>query len=351
VPAFAAAGLASLNLALIYAWLPESLTDAQGAQPQAARRAPFSLTALVDTLRRPYTGALLITRFLFSVAFSMFQTIFALYALRRFGLTAQSTGFVLTYVGVLVVLVQGYLVGQLTDRFRDDLLIALAVPVMAVALLGWAWAPSVAWLLVILIPIAASGGLLNTLIASTLTRAARPDEVGGLLGLVTALDSAARIVAPSLGGVLIQQLGTAGPGLFGAAVMAGVSVFGLADNPEPSPCAPDGPGGEDARPAIWRLGGIGGAGWMPQMVGGPAKGALCDRDGPESGRWLQIVCKTLKRTERPCRLVSASPGGFWPHWGWPWESGRSLSQSLLSRTPCRLRSWRIRIAASSPSTA
>jgi len=225
VPAFAAAGLASLNLALIYAWLPESLTDAQGAQPQAARRAPFSLTALVDTLRRPYIGALLITRFLFSVAFSTFQTIFALYALRRFGLTAQSTGFVLTYVGVLVVLVQGYLVGQLTDRFRDDLLIALAVPVMAVALLGWAWAPSVAWLLVILIPIAASGGLLNTLIASTLTRAARPDEVGGLLGLVTALDSAARIVAPSLGSVLIQQLGTAGPGLFGAAVMAGVGVF------------------------------------------------------------------------------------------------------------------------------
>jgi DHA1 family tetracycline resistance protein-like MFS transporter len=224
-PAFAAAGLAALNLALIYVWLPESPNVARGAPSRDTRRAPFSLTALMDALRRPYTGALLTTRFLFSVAFSMFQTIFALYALRRFGLTAQSTGFVLTYVGLLVVLVQGYLVGRLADRFRDDLLITLAVLVMTVSLLGWAWAPSVAWLLVILVPIAASGGLLNTLITSTLTKVARPDEMGGVLGLVTALDSAARIVAPSLGGLLIQQLGTAGPGLFGAAVMAGVSAF------------------------------------------------------------------------------------------------------------------------------
>jgi DHA1 family tetracycline resistance protein-like MFS transporter len=49
--------------------------------------------------------------------------------------------------------------------------------------------------------------------------------VGGILGLGASLDSATRILAPILGGVLIERLGTAGPGLFGAAVMAGLSVF------------------------------------------------------------------------------------------------------------------------------
>lgn len=121
--------------------------------------------------------------------------------------------------------VQGYLVGKLTEGFRDDLLISLAVVVMAFSLLGWAWAPSAGWLLVILAPVAASGGLLNTLLSSALTKAVHWDEVGGILGLGASLDSATRIVAPIIGGVLIERLGPAGPGLFGAAIMAGLSLF------------------------------------------------------------------------------------------------------------------------------
>jgi DHA1 family tetracycline resistance protein-like MFS transporter len=225
VPAYAAAGLTLVNLSLIYAWLPESLSEARRAEIAAAPRAPFTLAALLAALRRPYSGSLLTTRFFFGLAFSMLQTIFALYALRRFNLTAQNTGFVLTYVGLLSIFVQGYLVGKLTARFREDLLISLAVGVMTVSLLGWAWAPSVGWLLAVLAPISASGGLLNTLLSSALTKAVHRDEVGGILGLGASLDSATRILAPILGGVLIERLGTAGPGLFGAAVMAGLSVF------------------------------------------------------------------------------------------------------------------------------
>lgn len=225
VPAYAAAALTLVNLTLIYFWLPESLSDARRAELRAAPRAPFTPAALLAALRRPYSGSLLTTRFFFGLAFSLLQTIFALYALRRFNLSARDTGFVLTYVGVLSVVVQGYLVGKLTARFRDDLLISVAVGVMALALLGWAWAPSVTWLLVILAPVAASGGLLNTLLSSTLTKAVHRDEVGGILGLGASIDSATRIIAPIIGGVLIERLGTAGPGLLGAVIMVGVSLF------------------------------------------------------------------------------------------------------------------------------
>jgi len=189
------------------------------------KRPAVTLNALLVAFQRPFTGSILITRFFFGLAFAIFQTIFSLYALAKFDLTARDTGFVLTYVGVLSVIVQGFLVGRLTSHYREDLLITVSVVLMGISLLGWALAPSLLWLYIIMTPTALSGGLLNTLLSSTLTKAVAPQEIGGILGLSAAVESSTRIIAPLLGGVLLQQIGTWAPGAFGAIVMIGVSIF------------------------------------------------------------------------------------------------------------------------------
>ena len=224
VPAFAAATISFINLILIYAWLPESLTEEKRSQ-MTEKRPAITLNALLVAFQRPFTGSILITRFFFGLAFAIFQTIFSLYALAKFNLSARDTGFVLTYVGVLSVIVQGFLVGRLTSQFREDILITASVVLMGFSLLGWALAPSVLWLYIIMTPTALSGGLLNTLLSSTLTKAVAPQEIGGILGLSAAVESSTRIIAPLLGGVLLQQIGAWAPGAFGAIVMVGVSIF------------------------------------------------------------------------------------------------------------------------------
>ncbi len=224
VPAFVAAGISCLNLILIYSWLPESLTEEKRNQ-MTGKRPPITLKALLVALQRPFTGSILITRFFFGLVFAIFQTIFSLYALTKFNLTARDTGFVLTYVGVLSVIVQGFLVGRLTSQFREDLLITVCVVLMGISLLGWALAPSLLWIYIIMTPTALSGGLLNTLLSSTLTKAVAPQEIGGILGISAAVESATRVIAPILGSVLLQQIGTWAPGVFGTIIMVGVSLF------------------------------------------------------------------------------------------------------------------------------
>lgn len=224
VPAFAAAALSFVNLLLIYAWLPESLTPEKRASMNQKKPA-VTFGALLQALRRPFTGSLLVTRFFFGLAFAIFQTIFSLYTLTKFNLTAQNTGLILTYVGVLSVIVQGFLVGRITAKIREDILIVACAALMAVSLAGWALAPSVIALIVILTPTAISGGILNTLLSSTLTKAVEPQEVGGILGLSAAVESSTRIFAPILGGALLQQLGTWAPGSFGAIVMVAVFLY------------------------------------------------------------------------------------------------------------------------------
>jgi MFS transporter, DHA1 family, tetracycline resistance protein len=224
VPAFVAAGLAFINLLLVFFWLPESLTPEKRAlMPE--KQPSISMGALLVALQRPFTGSLLITRFFFGLAFAIFQSIFALYALTRFELTAVQTGYVLTYVGVLSVITQGFLVGRITNRFREDILIGISVIVMAFGLLGWAVAPTVLFLLIIMAPTAVAGGLLNTVLTSTLTKAVTTDEVGGIIGFSTSIESLTRVIAPTLGGYLLVTFGAWAPGLFGAIVLGGLSVY------------------------------------------------------------------------------------------------------------------------------
>lgn len=224
LPAFVAASISFINLILIYAWLPESLTEEKRNQ-MTEKKPAATLSALIAAFQRPFTGSILTVRLFFGLAFVIFQTIFSLYAIAKFNFTVRDTGFVLTYVGVLSVLMQGFLVGRLTSQYREDILILASVVIMGFSLLGWAFAPSVFWVYVVMTPTALSGGLLNTLLSSTLTKAVAPQEIGGILGLSAAVESSTRIVAPILGGFLLQQFGAWSPGVFGAVIMAGVSIF------------------------------------------------------------------------------------------------------------------------------
>ena len=224
VPAFVAAGLVAINLLMVALWLPESLSS-EKREARSENRPAMSFSALVEALNRPFSGPLLITRFFFSLAFAIFQTIFALYALRRFNLGATETGFILTYVGVLSVIVQAGLVGRLNQRFRDDVLIFASVGIMGLSLLGWALTPSVAVLLIILAPTAFAGGILNTVLSSALTKAVQPQEIGGILGLSASIESATRVIAPTVGGLLLDRLGAWSPGAFGAVLLAGLFFY------------------------------------------------------------------------------------------------------------------------------
>ena len=219
LPAFVAAALAGLNLVAVYFLLPESLPpEKRGIQAAGSRRA-FSFSAFREALSRKLVGPLLNVRFLYRMAFGTFEGIFVLYALYRFGLSADKTSYILAYVGVLIVLVQGLAIGRLTARFRENHLIFGGFLLLGLSLISWAYAPTVTILLVVLAPLALSGGVLNTVINSSLSKVVHADEIGGILGISSSLDSLSRVISPALGGYLLEHGGTWAPGLFGSVLL------------------------------------------------------------------------------------------------------------------------------------
>ena len=237
VPAFFAAGLALLNWLAVLFWLPESLTPERRAMlAQLPTRSVLSPVALWHALRRPRFGPLLHIRLFFGLAFAMFTGIFALFSQYRLGLNSSQTSYLLAYVGLLSVFVQGVVIGRLTQQFRENHLILAATGIVAVSLLAWAFTPNVLVLVLILAPLALGTGILNTVINSAITKAVSPEEVGGALGISSSLESLTRAISPVVGGLLLGWWGTWVPGLIGAVLMGWRVTFvwrRLIVNPDP----------------------------------------------------------------------------------------------------------------------
>jgi DHA1 family tetracycline resistance protein-like MFS transporter len=224
IPAFVAASVSFTNLLAIFFFLPESLTSERRTAAASHQRPPFTFKALEQALNRPKIGPLLHVRLFYGLAFATFQSIFSLYA-QSINLSSQTTGYVLAYVGLLSVITQAGLIGLLTRRFRENWLIITGLWLMAFALLAWAFTSNLWLLLVVMLPLALSGGVLNTVIQSSISKSVSREEVGGILGISGSLEAVTRVIAPSVGGILLQNLGRWAPGVFAALLMAWAVSF------------------------------------------------------------------------------------------------------------------------------
>lgn len=236
LPAFVAAGFSLLALLGVIIFLPESLTEDTRRDMASRQVDEFKLKNFWQAVTRPRVGPLLNVRFFYGLAFTTFTTIFPLYALYKLDLDAQATGYVLAYVGALVVFVQGFLVGRLADRYRERYLIFISLIVMTFSLFAWAATPNLVILLVVLMPLAFSAGVLNTVINSSLSKSVYSEEVGGTLGLSASLESLTRVISPTAGGYLLGSLGPWAPGVAGGIIMTGTMFYAwqrLIKNPDP----------------------------------------------------------------------------------------------------------------------
>jgi DHA1 family tetracycline resistance protein-like MFS transporter len=117
------------------------------------------------------------------------------------------------------------LIAPLTKRYRENVLIITGLWIMGLSLLGWAFTRDLIPLLIVLLPMSLSGGVLNTVIQSSISKSVSREEVGGMLGIASSLEAFTRVIGPTIGGLLLERLGVWAPGVFSAVLMAWVVLF------------------------------------------------------------------------------------------------------------------------------
>ena len=141
VPFMVAMAVAIVNALLVITFLPETHKERGAAKTGSSAKKGSGLlpSGLGQLLRNTTITRLIMINLLFTMAFTAMEAVFALFSQHTFGWTAKENGYIFTYVGFVVVLMQGGLVGQLVKRFgeRKLLIVGLVMLAAGLALLPW----------------------------------------------------------------------------------------------------------------------------------------------------------------------------------------------------------------------
>lgn len=229
-PAFGSALIAAAAFIVVWRGLPESRRQRQSGESD---RRSLLLPGLASAMRRPRFRELLLFNFVVTFAFVLLEATFVYLCIARFAMTERGTGLMFAYFGVMMILVQGGLVGRLTPRYGEACLLARGPFITAAGfvLLGaipGAEALWTAWLLLL------SGCLLTPLghgitapnLNALISKSSEGGGQGTAFGLSQGIASLSRTLSPPVAGLLFDR-GASWPYWAGAALFLGSGLFAI----------------------------------------------------------------------------------------------------------------------------
>lgn len=201
-PGLIAALICGSNLVLAYFRLTESLPESSRNKDQQLKFAPISAQAVNHIRNQTSLGILVIFFFLFILAFSNFEQSFALLVQDRFGFPTIEAGYraglALMWLGIVGIVVQGFLIRLLVPRFKEINLIIVGGAIFSAMVVCFPFAPTYSSLYLIGVLFAFGTGILNPSLTALISKSARADEQGSVLGLTQGIGSLARTVGPPI---------------------------------------------------------------------------------------------------------------------------------------------------------
>jgi MFS transporter, DHA1 family, tetracycline resistance protein len=214
-PAVASATLSLLALALVKFRLPESrVRPAEPAPTSMLREGPLTLLRQRPALLRVAAAALLVT-----TAQGILESIFALWALNRFGAGPRTVGFALFGAALVAVIMQGGLVRVLVPRIGERRLaqagvLSYVVGLLLVALAGNSLMAAALGLLFC----GAGMGAFSPSASALASRQSHGGNRGAVMGTYQAATSLARVIGPFVAGPVYVLWGANSPFIAAACI-------------------------------------------------------------------------------------------------------------------------------------
>jgi MFS transporter, DHA1 family, tetracycline resistance protein len=219
LPFLVAMGVALLNVILVWAFLPETRIR-HADRTSSTSHVVFG--GWSKAFRNAQVARLVLINLLYTVAFTGMETVFALFTLHTFGWTAMQNGLLFTYIGVIVIVMQGGLVGRLVKWIGEQRLLIVGLLLLAVGLVLVPWSTTLAMLLITLGILSAGDGAVTPIVSTLLSFVSPPDAHGETLGFAQGMAGLGRILGPLAAGSLFT-LGIRLPFLLGGILaIAGV---------------------------------------------------------------------------------------------------------------------------------
>ena len=200
LPGVVAASLSFIAFVIAFVVLAESRPP--NAQVRSAVPPQFDKRIWQSVLSRAILGSIIAALFLTLLAVSGMETSVTLHARDRFHFRQREMAMWFLFMGVIVAVIQGGLIGRLSKRLGERTLVAIGAAAFTI---GLAAVPTI-WtsrgLYVVAFFIAVGQGLTYPSLTAMLSKSTSRDEQGSMLGLASGIGSLARFIGPILTGFL-----------------------------------------------------------------------------------------------------------------------------------------------------
>lgn len=204
IPFYVAAVLSFGNAIMLYFILPESRKFNEEIKERKGR-----IAELIESVKDSRFAVITLEYFLLVMAFSMMTTAFPLYTGFSFGYNAEQTGYILAYVGLLAVIMQGGLLGKLSKKFGEANLVIVGCIMLFLSFISVPFVSKDSYGLLGLLAGASCFAIGNSISSPSLTSLASKNasefEQGKTLGVLQSGASLARAIAPMLTGILLNN--------------------------------------------------------------------------------------------------------------------------------------------------
>ncbi|XP_062568913.1 solute carrier family 22 member 18-like [Saccostrea cucullata] len=203
--AFVACAGSLVSIGIVWMFVPKRTKKSH--IKESSDSAVFSLKKLFSLIMAPGAPFLLFIRMLAGLPIGVFQSMFSVVALETFKLPAEQNGYLLSYVGILTMIVQGLGIGILTKKFSENDILKWSSFLLVWSYLALAFVTDVFQLCVVMAPLVVGLASSNIVVSSALTKTVSDQDTGAMLGLNMAVNSLIRTISPTVGGYLLKQYG------------------------------------------------------------------------------------------------------------------------------------------------
>ncbi|KFW77216.1 Solute carrier family 22 member 18, partial [Phalacrocorax carbo] len=185
----------------------------------------FSIREILCLMKLPGVMEVFIVKVFAGLPVGLFLIMFSIISMDFFGLEAVESGYLMSYFGVLQMVVQGLVVGRLTNSCTERTLLRLSIFVFASVGLGMALMRTVWHYCIIVVPLVFAFSMLGTITDSILTNTVPSSDTGTMLGLCASVQPLTWTVGPTIGGFLYRQFGVSSFGYLQLIVNIGLFVY------------------------------------------------------------------------------------------------------------------------------
>ncbi|MCO6432516.1 MAG: MFS transporter [Deltaproteobacteria bacterium] len=207
-PGYLASALSGATLLIALFYLPESLPAERRRVNKTTYRFALGKEVWRTLAQQPQLRNLVYIFFIATLAFAQFEQAFAPYLQARFEFATDETGYkagiILLWLGIIGVVMQGFVIRKLTQRYAEHKLLALGLLIEGAAFLVVPLLSTYGsfFLFGCLIPIGA--GMANPCLSALISLSAGSEEQGSVLGIAQGFSSLARVIGPAFAMLLFS---------------------------------------------------------------------------------------------------------------------------------------------------